>query len=31
MAEEINCYDIVNANVVVMDEAAVKMIEEALK
>lgn len=31
MTEEINCYDIVNANVVVMDEAAVKMIEEALK
>ena len=31
MAEEINCYDIVNADVVVMDEAAVKMIEEALK
>ena len=31
MADEINCYDIVNADVLVCDEAAVKNIEEALK
>ncbi len=31
LANEINCRDLVNANVVVMDEAAVKEIEEALK
>ncbi len=31
MAEEINCYDIVNADVLVCDEQAVKNIEEALK
>ncbi len=31
LAEEINCFDLVNANVVVMDEAAVKEIEEVLK
>lgn len=30
-ANEINCYDVVNANVVVCDEEAVKSIEEALK
>ncbi len=31
MAGEINCYDLVNADVLVCDEAAVKDIEEALK
>ena len=31
MANEINCYDIVNADVMICDEAAVKNIEEALK
>ncbi len=31
MANEINCYDIVNADVLVCDEEAVKNIEEALK
>ena len=31
MSDEINCYDLVNADYVVMEEAAVKMIEEALK
>lgn len=30
-SEEINCYDIVNADTVVMDEATVKYIEEVLK
>ena len=30
-ADEVNCYDLVNADVVVMDEAAVKNIEEVLK
>ena len=30
MADEINVYDIVNADVVVMDEDSVKYIEEAL-
>ena len=30
-AEEVNVYDLVNANVVVMDEAAVNKIEEVLK
>ncbi len=30
-ADEINCRDIVNANVIVADEAAIKQIEEALK
>lgn len=31
MASDINCLDLVNADVVVMDEAAVKNIEEVLK
>ena len=31
MANEINCYDIVNADIMICDEAAVKNIEEALK
>ena len=31
MSDEVNCYDLVNADYVVMEEAAVKMIEEALK
>ncbi len=31
LSDEINCRDLVNADVVVMDEAAVKNIEEALK
>jgi len=31
LANEINCYDIVNADVLVCDEAAVKNIEEVLK
>lgn len=31
MANEINCYDIVNADVMICDEEAVKNIEEALK
>ncbi len=31
MAEEINCYDIVNADVLVVEEEAVKTIEEVLK
>ena len=31
MSDEINCYDLVNADYVVVEEAAVKMIEEALK
>ena len=31
MADEINCYDIVNADVMVCDEEAVKKIEEAIK
>lgn len=31
MADEVNCYDLINADTVVMEEAAVKMIEEALK
>ena len=30
-ADEVNCYDLVNADVVVMDEEAVKKIEEVLK
>ena len=30
-AEEVNVYDLVNADVVVMDEAAVSKIEEVLK
>lgn len=30
-ADEINCYDLVNADVLVCDEAAVKQIEEVLK
>ena len=30
MADEINVYDVVNADVVVMDEDSVKYIEEAL-
>lgn len=31
MSSEINCYDIVNADVMVCEEAAVKKIEEAIK
>ena len=31
MADEINCYDIVNADVMVVEEEAVKTIEEVLK
>jgi len=31
MADEINCYDIVNADVLVVEEAAVNTIEEVLK
>ncbi len=31
LADEINCRDLVNADVVVFDEAAVKQVEEALK
>jgi len=31
MADEINCYDIVNANKLVCDEEAVKVIEGGLK
>ncbi len=31
MADEVNCYDVVNADVLVVDEQAVKNIEEALK
>lgn len=30
-ADEVNCYDLVNADVVVMDEAAISKIEEVLK
>ena len=31
LADEINCYDLINADTVVVEEAAVKEIEEALK
>ena len=31
LADEINCYDLINANTVVVEEAAIKEIEEALK
>ena len=31
MSDEINCYDLVNADIVVIEEAAVKKSEEALK
>ena len=31
MTDEINCYDLVNADTVVIESVAVKMIEEALK
>ena len=31
MVDELNCYDIVNADVLVVEEDAVKMIEEVLK
>ncbi len=31
MTDEINCYDILNADMLVIEEEAVKMIEEALK
>ena len=31
VANEINCYDLINADKVVVEEAAIKMIEEALK
>ena len=30
-ADEVNCYDLVNADVVVMDEPAISKIEEVLK
>ena len=30
-ADEVNCYDLINADVVVMDEAAVNKLEEVLK
>ena len=30
-ADEVNCYDLVNADVVVMDEAAIRKLEEVLK
>ena len=30
-ADEVNCYDLVNADVVVMDEAAISKVEEVLK
>ena len=30
-ADEVNCYDLVNADVVVMDEPAIKKLEEVLK
>ena len=31
MADEINCYDIVNADVMVVEEEAISTIEEVLK
>ena len=31
LADEINCYDLINADLVVCDEATVKYIEEVLK
>ena len=31
MADELNCYDITNANVLVVEEEAMKQIEEGLK
>lgn len=31
MSDEINCYDLVNADIVVIEEEAVKKVEEALK
>jgi large subunit ribosomal protein L4 len=31
MADELNCYDVVNADVIVLEEEAVKMVEEGLK
>ena len=31
MSDEINCYDLINANTVVVEEAAINEIEEALK
>ena len=31
MSDEINCYDLVNADTVVIEEEAIKKIEEALK
>ena len=31
LAEELNCYDIVNADYLVCDEAAIQYIEEVLK
>ena len=30
-ADEVNCYDLVNADAVIMDEAAIKKLEEVLK
>ena len=30
-ADEVNCYDLVNADTVIMDEAAIKKLEEVLK
>ena len=31
MADEVNCYDLVNANVLVIEEEAMKLLEEGLK
>ena len=31
LADEVNCYDLTNSDVLVCDEAAVKHIEEVLK
>jgi large subunit ribosomal protein L4 len=31
LSDEINCYDLINANTVVFEEAAMKEVEEALK
>ena len=31
MADELNCYDIVNASVLVVEEAALSVIEEVIK
>ena len=31
MSDELNCYDLINANTVVFEEAAINEVEEALK